>query len=76
MVYGDGKHHHCNCFCIVPETIFAETMVLTKVRLNHDVALSLGQHLQGRYHFLIEPLTLQIFICYTDKDLSYVDFHD
>lgn len=65
---------------IVPETIFVETMVLTKARLGSEAAVILGERLRDSHHFLVEPLTVadklltwEIFSRYTDKDWSYVD---
>lgn len=65
---------------IVPETIFAETMVLTKARLGSEAAIMLGEQLQQSQHFQLvalteadKALTWQIFCRYADKDWSYVD---
>lgn len=65
---------------VVPETIFVETMVLTKARLGSEAAVLLGERLQESHNFLVEPLTTvdktltwQIFSRYVDKDWSYVD---
>lgn len=64
----------------LPETIFAETMVLTKSRLGAKPAIALGNSLMKSNHFKIIYLTRQdrsltwdIFARYVDKDWSYVD---
>jgi predicted nucleic acid-binding protein len=64
----------------LPETIFVETMVLTKARLGSKSAIELGDRLMNSSHFLIVYLTTEdrrttwdIFRRYTDKEWSYVD---
>jgi uncharacterized protein len=71
---------YADCQYIVPETIFVETMVLTKARLGSEAALMLGERLRESHHFVVEALTTadkaltwQIFSRYADKDWSYVD---
>lgn len=64
----------------VPDTIFTETMVLTKARLGATPAIELGLALMQSTIFRIIYLTDQdrsmtwdIFSRYRDKDWSYVD---
>ena len=64
----------------LPETVFVETMVLTKARLGSKSAIELGDKVMTSSHFLIAYLTTEdrlttwdIFRRYTDKEWSYVD---
>jgi predicted nucleic acid-binding protein len=64
----------------LPETIFVETMVLTKARLGADAAIQLGSRMMQSSRFQVIELTRQdrqetwnIFTRYTDKGWSYVD---
>lgn len=64
----------------LPDTIFAETMVLVKARLGAQAAITLGERLLTSTQFRILPLstddqqaTWDIFRRYIDKDWSYVD---
>lgn len=64
----------------VPDTVFAETMVLTKARLGARRAVDFGERVLRSSHFLIVYLTADdrnstwnIFSRYLDKDWSYVD---
>lgn len=65
---------------VVPETIFAETMTLTKARLGAPPAITLGERLRRSQRFILLPLndldrenTWMIFTRYGDKAWSYVD---
>ncbi len=64
----------------LPETIFAETMVLVKARLGIQAAVDLGERIMQSVQFQIMYLTAddrqvtwEIFSRYTDKEWSYVD---
>lgn len=64
----------------LPDTIFAETMVLTKARLGAKAAIELGERLMESRHFVIiyltaddRRMTWDIFRRYADKHWSYVD---
>jgi predicted nucleic acid-binding protein len=64
----------------LPDTIFSETMVLTKARLGIKPAVDLGERLKASSHFQIVYLTpedhqliWEIFSRYLDKDWSYID---
>ncbi len=64
----------------LPDTVFVETMVLSKARLGVKPAVELGNRIMESPHFLIIYLTAEdrcttwdIFSRYTDKDWSYVD---
>lgn len=64
----------------LPDTVFAEAMVLIKARLGTKPAVELGERLMKSSHFEIIRLTAEdrrvtweIFSHYTDKDWSYVD---
>jgi predicted nucleic acid-binding protein len=64
----------------LPDTIFSETMVLTKARLGIKPAIDLGERLMASSRFQIvylthedRQLTWEIFRRYTDKEWSYVD---
>jgi predicted nucleic acid-binding protein len=69
-----------NATFYLPDTIFTETMVLTKARLGAKPAIELGNRLMKSTHFHIVYLTAEdrgttwdYFSRYTDKDWSYVD---
>ncbi len=62
------------------ETVFIETMVLTKARLGAKPAVELGNRIMASTRFPIlyltaedRRITWEIFSRYTDKDWSYVD---
>lgn len=64
----------------LPETVFIETMVLTKARLGAGPAVELGNRIMASTYFPLLYLTMEdrqatweIFSRYTDKDWSYVD---
>jgi predicted nucleic acid-binding protein len=64
----------------LPDTVFSETMVLTKARLGAKPAVELGDRVMKSSHFQIIRLTDEdlrdtwdIFSRYLDKDWSYVD---
>lgn len=64
----------------LPDTVFSETMVLTKARLGTKPAVELGDRIMKSVHFQIIRLTDEdlsntwdIFSQYLDKDWSYVD---
>jgi predicted nucleic acid-binding protein len=89
MINSSDQHHaaaamfarsHQSSLFSLPETIFVETMVLTKARLGSQAAIQLGQRVMQSTHFQIIELTAQdkletwnIFARYTDKHWSYVD---
>jgi uncharacterized protein len=65
---------------VVPETIFAETMTLTKARLGAQAAITLGERMMLSRSFSLVSLseldrqnTWNIFTRYSDKAWSYVD---
>lgn len=65
---------------VVPETIFAETMTLTKARLGARAAITLGERMMQSRSFSLVVLsevdrqhTWNIFTRYSDKAWSYVD---
>lgn len=73
------RSHSADSF-YVPDTVFAETMVLIKARLGARPAVDLGDRIRESRQFLLVPLTPDdheatwtIFSRYTDKDWSYVD---
>ena len=73
-------YKHANNDWILPETVFVETMVLIKARINAQRAINVGQSLMKSERFTIVPLdekyrqeTWNIFVRYSDKQWSYVD---
>lgn len=89
MVDTNDQHHtaaaafaraHATATFYLPDTVFAETMVLVKARLGARLAVELGTRIMHSEHFPIVYLsaedrrnTWDIFSHYTDKDWSYVD---
>ncbi|PDW04076.1 type II toxin-antitoxin system VapC family toxin [Candidatus Viridilinea mediisalina] len=73
-------HAQSAVFYVVPETIFAETMTLTKARLGASAAITLGERMLQSRNFRLLALseldrqqTWNIFTRYRDKAWSYVD---
>lgn len=73
-------HGNTNAIFYLPDTVFVETMVLTKARLGAKPAVELGNQIMESSQFLVVYLdtegrrvTWDIFSRYTDKDWSYVD---
>ena len=71
---------HSSATFHLPDTVFAETMVLTKSRLGAKAAVDLGNRIMESRHFPLVYLTPEdrsatwaIFSRYTDKEWSYVD---
>jgi predicted nucleic acid-binding protein len=89
MVDRADQHHqsaaafarsHRNDQFLLPETVFVETMVLSKARLGSRAAVELGNRLAQSSQFSIlvptdtdRQLIWFIFSQYLDKDWSYVD---
>ena len=64
----------------MPDTVFAETMVLVKARLGAGPAIELGKRIRDSSLFLVVTLTADdydrvwdIFSRYDDKEWSYID---
>lgn len=89
MIDAEDEHHaaaapfaraNATAIFYLPDTVFAETMVLSKARLGAKPAVELGNRIMESPHFLVVYLTAEdrritwdIFSRYTDKDWSYVD---